>query len=60
MCYSAEAEGSMSDPLQLVAWAYPRIVSSWQRPSGEPKLRKLSDEELAFRKLQLEAIGYVD
>jgi hypothetical protein len=60
MCYSAEAEGSMSDPLQKVAWAYPRIISSWQRPSGEPKLSKLSEEERAFRKLQLEAIGYVE
>ena len=60
MCYSAEAEGSVDDPLQMVAWAYPRIVSSWQRPSGEPTLSKLSDEELAFRKLQLEALGYVE
>ena len=60
MCYSAQAEGSMDDPLQMVAWAYPRIVSSWQRPSDEPALSKLSDEERAFRKLQLEALGYVD
>jgi len=60
MCYTAEAVGSMDDPLHMVAWAYPRIVSSWQRPSGEPALSKLSDEEKAFRKLQLEAIGYVD
>lgn len=60
MCYSTEAAGSMDDPLQMVAWAYPRIVSSWQRPSEELTLRELSDEERAFRKLQLEALGYVD
>jgi len=60
MCYSLEAEGSMKDPLQSVAWAYPRIVSLWQRPSEEAALSKLSDEERAFRKLQLEALGYVD
>jgi len=60
MCYSIEADGSMDDPLQEVVWAYPRIESLWQKSSGEVELSKLSAEELAFRKLQLEAIGYVD
>jgi len=60
MCYSIEVDGSMADPLQEVAWAYPKIESLWQKPSREVALSKLSAEELAFRKLQLEAIGYVD
>jgi hypothetical protein len=60
MCVSAEAEGTMDDPLGTVGWAYPHIKSSWHRPPRQAPLSKISAQERALRKQQLEALGYVD
>jgi len=60
MCVATEAEGTMEDPLQMVAWAYPRIRSSWQRPPSKASMSRISPRERALRKQQLEALGYVD
>ena len=60
MCVSAEAEGTMDDPLGTVGWAYPHIKSSWHRPPRQAPLSKISAQERALRKQQLEALGYID
>jgi len=60
MCVATEAEGTMEDPLQAVAWAYPRIESSWQLPPRKASMSRISPQERALRRQQLEALGYVD
>jgi hypothetical protein len=58
MCVATEAQGEMEDPLEMVAWANPRIYSRVQRPFEENPER-LNKQERRLRKQQLEALGYV-
>jgi hypothetical protein len=58
MCVATEAQGEMEDPLEMVAWANPRIYSRVQRPFEENPER-LNQQERRLRKQQLEALGYV-
>jgi hypothetical protein len=60
MCVEAEVEGTIDDPRQAVAWAYPRIKSTRQRPPQRVSLSKISAQERALRRQQLEVLGYVD
>jgi hypothetical protein len=60
MCLETEAEGTMDDPMEWVAWAHPKIRSQRQRPAGLAPRGRISKEERKLQKKQLEALGYIE
>lgn len=60
MCVSAEVEGDMEDPEEMVAWSNPLIGSPVQHPHERPSEERITERERKLREQQLRAIGYID
>jgi hypothetical protein len=59
MCISTEAAGEMKNPLKMVVWAEPRVISKEQHPHRKRPKRKITDQERRLREQQLRVLGYV-
>ena len=60
VCVATEAEGDMADPLAVVAWGNPLILSPVQHPVVEITQDVLTEQERKLREQQLKALGYVN
>ena len=60
LCVATEAEGDFADPLAVVAWGNPLILSPVQHPVVEITQEVLTEQERKLREQQLKALGYVN
>jgi hypothetical protein len=60
LCVDTEAEGDFADPLTVVAWGNPLILSPVQHPAVEITPEVLTEQERKLREQQLKALGYVN
>jgi len=60
MCTETEVRGGLPDPVGVVFWANPQILSATDRERRAARSQRISEQEQSLREQQLRTIGYID
>ena len=55
-----EVDGDIENPLEVVLWANPQILSQVDRDRKALRSQRVTEQERKLREQQLKALGYVD